>query len=101
MFFVDEQSDKVIVYRVSSLRLDLCWYLFVFLNLLRLPFFFIRGWKADFSDDAFLKWLSQRVSWWTSQKIYPPGTKIHIKPAKRGPMRGLNPYTGSFPHYRR
>ena len=102
MYFVDEQPDKVVLYEVVNRRYNFCWCLFLLRNLIRLPVgMFSHRYKADFSDRAFLLWLSHRVSWWTKKYIYPPGTTFEY--LKRAPRirydRGLSFRTGTVPRH--
>ena len=79
MYFYEEDETKVVLYEVRPYRLDACWYLFVFINI---GYFFLglfsKKYKADFGKQAFLKWLSKRVPWWTRITIYPPGTTFKV-----------------------
>lgn len=81
MYFYEEDETKVVLYEVRPYRLDACWYLFVFINI---GYFFLglfsKKYKADFGKQAFLKWLSKRVPWWTNATVYPPGTTFEWHP---------------------
>ena len=99
MYFVREYPDKVRLYEVSLVRFDICNAVFFIKNVLvKIAGFFNKRFKADFSNKAFLEWLSRHENWWTSHADYPPGTKFTFKKVDYPINAGLSFRTGDVPH---